>query len=310
MFERLAEFVNRHDELSVLINDPDIISNQEKWRSLMKEYSTVTPIAEKYNDYKNTKKAIDDALEMLGDNPDDDFRALLKEELSENKERLATIEEELKILLIPKDPNDDKNVIMEIRGGAGGDEAALFAGSLFRMYTKYAEKKGWKVELMNASENDLGGFKEVSFMISGYGAYSRLKYESGVHRVQRVPETESGGRIHTSTVTVAVLPEADEVDVQLDMNDVRIDVFRASGNGGQCVNTTDSAVRVTHIPTGIVVSCQDEKSQLKNKTKALKVLYARIYDMELKRHNEEIAGERKSQVGTGNRNERIRRTKK
>lgn len=306
MFERLAEFVNRHDELSVLINDPDIISNQEKWRSLMKEYSTVTPIAEKYNDYKNTKKAIDDALEMLGDNPDDDFRALLKEELSENKERLATIEEELKILLIPKDPNDDKNVIMEIRGGAGGDEAALFAGSLFRMYTKYAEKKGWKVELMNASENDLGGFKEVSFMISGYGAYSRLKYESGVHRVQRVPETESGGRIHTSTVTVAVLPEADEVDVQLDMNDVRIDVFRASGNGGQCVNTTDSAVRVTHIPTGIVVSCQDEKSQLKNKNKALKVLYARIYDMELKRHNEEIAGERKSQVGTGNRNERIR----
>ncbi len=306
MFERLVEFVNRHDELSVLINDPDIISNQEKWRSLMKEYSTVTPIAEKYNDYKNTKKAIDDALEMLGDNPDDDFRALLKEELSENKERLATIEEELKILLIPKDPNDDKNVIMEIRGGAGGDEAALFAGSLFRMYTKYAEKKGWKVELMNASENDLGGFKEVSFMISGYGAYSRLKYESGVHRVQRVPETESGGRIHTSTVTVAVLPEADEVDVQLDMNDVRIDVFRASGNGGQCVNTTDSAVRVTHIPTGIVVSCQDEKSQLKNKNKALKVLYARIYDMELKRHNEEIAGERKSQVGTGNRNERIR----
>ena len=306
MFERLVEFVNRHDELSVLINDPDIISNQEKWRSLMKEYSTVTPIAEKYNDYKNTKKAIDDALEMLGDNPDDDFRALLKEELSENKERLATIEEELKILLIPKDPNDDKNVIMEIRGGAGGDEAALFAGSLFRMYTKYAEKKGWKVELMNASENDLGGFKEVSFMISGYGAYSRLKYESGVHRVQRVPETESGGRIHTSTVTVAVLPEADEVDVQLDMNDVRIDVFRASGNGGQCVNTTDSAVRVTHIPTGIVVSCQDENSQLKNKNKALKVLYARIYDMELKRHNEEIAGERKSQVGTGNRNERIR----
>ncbi len=306
MFERLAEFVNRHEELSLLINDPDIISNQEKWRGLMKEYSAVTPIAEKYTEYKETQKAIDEALEMLGDNPEDDFKELLKEELAENKEKLEKIEEELKILLIPKDSNDDKNVIMEIRGGAGGDEAALFAGDLFRMYTKYAEKKGWKTELMSANESDLGGFKEVCFMISGQGAYSRLKYESGVHRVQRVPETESGGRIHTSTVTVAVLPEADEVDVNLDLNDVRIDVFRASGNGGQCVNTTDSAVRVTHIPTGIVVSYQDEKSQLKNKNKALKVLYARLYDMELKKHNEEIAGERKAQVGTGNRNERIR----
>ena len=243
---------------------------------------------------------------MLEEKPDEELKSLLKDELSENRERLAEIEEELKMLLIPKDPNDDKNVIMEIRGGAGGDEAALFAGSLFRMYNKYAERNGWKVELMSASESDLGGFKEVCFMITGRGAYSRLKYESGVHRVQRVPETESGGRIHTSTVTVAVLPEADEVDVQIDMNDVRIDVFRASGNGGQCVNTTDSAVRVTHIPTGIVVSCQDEKSQLKNKNKALKVLYARLYDMELKKHNEEIAGERKAQVGTGNRNERIR----
>ncbi len=306
MFERLAEFVNRHEELSLLINDPDIISDQEKWRGLMKEYSAVTPIAEKYKEYKETKNSIDEALEMLGEGLDDDFRELVKEELAESKTRLAEIEEELKILLIPKDPNDEKNVIMEIRGGAGGDEAALFAGDLFRMYTKYAEKKGWKAELMSASESDLGGFKEVCFMISGQGAYSRLKYESGVHRVQRVPETESGGRIHTSTVTVAVLPEADEVDVQLDLNDVRIDVFRASGNGGQCVNTTDSAVRVTHIPTGIVVSCQDEKSQLKNKNKALKVLYARLYDMELKKHNEEIAGERKAQVGTGNRNERIR----
>ena len=263
-------------------------------------------LQEKYNEYKMTKGAIDDALEMLDDSIDDEFRMLVKEELSENKEKLSKIENELKILLIPKDPNDDKNVIMEIRAGAGGDEAALFAGSLFRMYNKYAEKKGWKTELMNANESDLGGFKEVCFMISGQGAYSRFKYESGVHRVQRVPETESGGRIHTSTVTVAVLPEADEVDVNINMNDVRIDVFRASGNGGQCVNTTDSAVRVTHIPTGIVVSCQDEKSQLKNKNKALKVLYARIYDMELKKHNEEIAGERKAQVGTGNRNERIR----
>ena len=306
MFERLSEFVNRHEELSLLINDPDIIADQGKWRGLMKEYSDITPIAEKYTEYKNTQKNIEEAIEMLEEKPDEELKSLLKDELSENRERLAEIEEELKMLLIPKDPNDDKNVIMEIRGGAGGDKAALFAGSLFRMYNKYAERNGWKVELMSASESDLGGFKEVCFMITGRGAYSRLKYESGVHRVQRVPETESGGRIHTSTVTVAVLPEADEVDVQIDMNDVRIDVFRASGNGGQCVNTTDSAVRVTHIPTGIVVSCQDEKSQLKNKNKALKVLYARLYDMELKKHNEEIAGERKAQVGTGNRNERIR----
>ncbi len=306
MFERLAEFVNRYEELSALVSDPDIISNQEKWRSYMKEYNTVKPVADKYTEYKDTQKSIEEAVEMLEESKDEEFRALVKEELSDSRSRLAKIEEELKILLIPKDPNDDKNVIMEIRGGAGGDEAALFAGDLFRMYTKYAEKNGWKVELMSANESDLGGFKEVCFMISGQGAYSRLKFESGVHRVQRVPETESGGRIHTSTVTVAVLPEADEVDVHIDMNDVRVDVFRASGNGGQCVNTTDSAVRMTHIPTGIVVSCQDEKSQLKNKNKALKVLYARIYDMELKKHNAEIAGERKAQVGTGNRNERIR----
>ena len=306
MFDRLAEFINRHEELSSLINDPDIIADQTRWQALMKEYSTVTPIAEKYREYCDAKKAVEEAIEMLDDNPDEEFRELLKEELAENKTKLAETEQELKLMLIPKDPNDDKNVIMEIRGGAGGDEAALFAGDLFRMYTRYAEKHGWKTEFMSASENDLGGFKEVCFMITGQGAYSRLKYESGVHRVQRVPETESGGRIHTSTVTVAVLPEADEVDVDLNMNDVRIDVFRASGNGGQCVNTTDSAVRVTHIPTGIVVSCQDEKSQLKNKNKALKVLYARLYDMELAKHNAEIAGERKAQVGTGNRNERIR----
>ena len=306
MFDRLAEFINRHEELSSLINDPDIIADQTRWQALMKEYSTVTPIAEKYREYCDAKKAVEEAIEMLDDNPDEEFRELLKEELAENKTKLAETEHELKLMLIPKDPNDDKNVIMEIRGGAGGDEAALFAGDLFRMYTRYAEKHGWKTEFMSASESDLGGFKEVCFMITGQGAYSRLKYESGVHRVQRVPETESGGRIHTSTVTVAVFPEADEVDVDLNMNDVRIDVFRASGNGGQCVNTTDSAVRVTHIPTGIVVSCQDEKSQLKNKNKALKVLYARLYDMELAKHNAEIAGERKAQVGTGNRNERIR----
>ena len=306
MFDRLAEFINRHEELSSLINDPDIIADQTHWQALMKEYSTVTPIAEKYREYCDAKKAVEEAIEMLDDNPDEEFRELLKEELAENKTKLAETEQELKLMLIPKDPNDDKNVIMEIRGGAGGDEAALFAGDLFRMYTRYAEKHGWKTEFMSASESDLGGFKEVCFMITGQGAYSRLKFESGVHRVQRVPETESSGRIHTSTVTVAVLPEADEVDVDLNMNDVRIDVFRASGNGGQCVNTTDSAVRVTHIPTGIVVSCQDEKSQLKNKNKALKVLYARLYDMELAKHNAEIAGERKAQVGTGNRNERIR----
>ncbi len=306
MFDRLAEFINRHEELSSLINDPDIIADQTRWQALMKEYSTVTPIAEKYREYCDAKKAVEEAIEMLDDNPDEEFRELLKEELAENKTKLAETEQELRLMLIPKDPNDDKNVIMEIRGGAGGDEAALFAGDLFRMYTRYAEKHGWKTEFMSASESDLGGFKEVCFMITGQGAYSRLKYESGVHRVQRVPETESGGRIHTSTVTVAVLPEADEVDVDLNMNDVRIDVFRASGNGGQCVNTTDSAVRVTHIPTGIVVSCQDEKSQLKNKNKALKVLYARLYDMEIAKHNAEIAGERKAQVGTGNRNERIR----
>lgn len=306
MFDRLFEFVNRHEELSSLINDPEIIADQSKWQALMKEYSSVTPIADKYREYIEAKTSVNETVEMLNENMDDDFRALVKEELSENKEKLAATEKELRLMLIPKDPNDDKNVIMEIRGGAGGDEAALFAGDLFRMYTKYAEKQGWKSEFMNANENDLGGFKEVCFMISGHGAYSRLKYERGVHRVQRVPETESGGRIHTSTVTVAVLPEADEVDVDLNMNDVRIDVFRASGNGGQCVNTTDSAVRVTHIPTGIVVSCQDEKSQLKNKNKALKVLYARLFDLELEKHNAEIAGERKAQVGTGNRNERIR----
>ena len=294
MFDRLAEFINRHEELSSLINDPDIIADQTRWQALMKEYSTVTPIAEKYREYCDAKKAVEEAVEMLDDNPDEEFRELLKEELAENKTKLSETEQELKLMLIPKDPNDDKNVIMEIRGGAGGDEAALFAGDLFRMYTRYAEKHGWKTEFMSASESDLGGFKEVCFMITGQGAYSRLKYESGVHRVQRVPETESGGRIHTSTVTVAVLPEADEVDVDLNMNDVRIDVFRASGNGGQCVNTTDSAVRVTHIPTGIVVSCQDEKSQLKNKNKALKVLYARLYDMELAKHNAEIAGKRKT----------------
>lgn len=306
MLDRLQEIKSKYENLGESINDPDVIANQDEWRKLMKEYSDMTPIIEKYREYKKLSEEIEDALEMLKDKLDDDFREMVKEELSENKEKIEFVKNELTILLIPKDPNDDKNVIVEIRGGAGGDEAALFAGDLFRMYSRYAERQKWKVEIMNTNENDLGGFKEISFMIKGSGAYSRLKFESGVHRVQRIPATESGGRIHTSTVTVAVLPEAEEVDVNIDMNDVRVDVFRASGNGGQCVNTTDSAVRVTHIPTGIVVSCQNEKSQLKNKAQALKVLYARIYEMEQEKHNAEISAERKAQVGTGNRNERIR----
>lgn len=306
MFDRLKEIESKHEELSVRVNDPDVIANQEQWRKLMKDYSDMAPIVEKYKQYQSVSKAIEDALEMLNEKLEDDFKELVKEELSENKESLETIKEELKILLLPKDPNDEKNVIVEIRGGAGGDEAALFAGDLFRMYSRYAERRRWKTEIMNTNESDLGGFKEISFMIQGSGAYSRLKYESGVHRVQRIPSTESGGRIHTSTVTVAVLPEAEEVDVNLNMNDVRIDVFRSSGNGGQCVNTTDSAVRVTHIPTGMVVSCQNEKSQIKNKAQALKVLYARLYEMEQAKHDAEISADRKSQVGTGDRSERIR----
>lgn len=306
MFDRLAEIENKYEDLAEQINDPDIIADQTQWRKLMKEYSDMTPVMEKYREYKGAKAAIEESLLMLEEKLDDDFRELVKEELAENKEKLETLKKEITLLLIPKDPNDEKNVIVEIRGGAGGDEAALFAGDLFRMYARYAERRKWKIEIMNTSESDLGGFKEIAFMIKGQGAYSRLKYESGVHRVQRIPTTESGGRIHTSTVTVAVLPEAEEVDVHIDMNDVRVDVFRASGNGGQCVNTTDSAVRMTHIPTGIVVSCQNEKSQLKNKEQALKVLYARVYERERRAHDEAISADRRSQVGTGDRSERIR----
>ena len=306
MFDRLVEIEIKYGQLADQINDPDIIANQTEWRKLMKEYSDMTPIVEKYREYKVAKEGIEESLMMLEEKLDDDFRELVKEELSENKAKVETLKEEITILLLPKDPNDEKNVIMEIRGGVGGDEAALFAERLFRMYARYAERRKWRVEMMSFNESELGGFKEVSFMIKGQGAYSRLKYESGVHRVQRVPVTESGGRIHTSAATVAVLPEAEEVDVHIDMNDVRVDVFRASGNGGQCVNTTDSAVRMTHIPTGIVVSCQNEKSQLKNKEQALKVLYARVYEMERRAHDEAIASDRRAQVGSGDRSQRIR----
>lgn len=306
MFDQLEELVEKFNIINDQISQPEIIADQERWQRLMKEHSDLKDIVEKYQEYKGTLEAIDEALLMLEDNLDDDFRDLVKEELAENKKRVEPLQNELKLLLLPKDPNDEKNVIMEIRGGAGGDEAALFAAELYRMYNYYAETNRWKTELMSLNENGIGGFKEVIFMIKGQGAYSKLKYESGVHRVQRIPTTESGGRIHTSTVTVAVMPEAEELDVQLDMNDVRIDVCRASGNGGQCVNTTDSAVRALHIPTGLMVYCQDEKSQLKNKEKALKILRTRLYDLEQAKAHAEMAAEKKSLVGTGDRSERIR----
>ena len=306
MFDKLEDLVKRLQEVMKELSDPDIVNDQEKFRSLMKEQNDLTPIVEKYNEYKEAQQTIEESLEMLEEENDEEMREMLKDELSDAKAKVASCEDELKILLLPKDPNDDKNVIIEIRAGAGGDEAALFAAEIYRMYKSYAESRRWKTEFIDVNENGLGGFKEISFMITGRGAYSRLKYESGVHRVQRIPTTESGGRIHTSTVTVAIMPEAEEVDVQLDMNDCRFDVFRASGNGGQCVNTTDSAVRLTHIPTGIVISCQDEKSQLKNKDKAIKVLRARLYELELEKAHDAEAELRKSQIGTGDRAEKIR----
>lgn len=306
MLDKLMVLEDKYKELSEKVADPEIISDQPTWQKLMKENSELEPIVMKYREYRKVNETIAESKQILEEESDEDLRELAKMELSEAESQIAEIEDELKLLLVPKDPNDEKNVIVEIRGGAGGDEAALFAGDLFRMYSRYAERKGWKTSLMSSNETGVGGYKEVSFLIKGKGAYSRLKYESGVHRVQRIPTTESGGRIHTSTATVAVLPEVDDVEVQINPEDLRFDVFRASGNGGQCVNTTDSAVRLTHIPTGEVVSCQDEKSQLKNKEKALKVLKARLFDRALADQQKEISAERKSQVGTGDRSERIR----
>ena len=302
MFDKLDDILIRLEEVLNELNEPTVANDTVRFQKLMKEQSDLQPIADAYTEYKNCKQTVEDSLMMLEEETDEEMKEMLKEELSDAKKRIEELEHELKILLLPKDPNDDKNVIVEIRG----DEAALFASEIYRMYVKFAESQNWKTEMLSLNENGIGGFKEVTFMITGRGAYSKLKYESGVHRVQRVPETESGGRIHTSTITVAIMPEAEEIDFHLDMNDCKFDVFRASGNGGQCVNTTDSAVRLTHIPTGIVISCQDEKSQLKNKDKALKILRSRLYEMELEKRHDEEAEARRSQVGTGDRSEKIR----
>lgn len=307
MFDKLSLIEERYEELSQKVSDPSVIADSQNFAKLCKEQSDIAPIVEKYREYKQAKETIAEGEEILADaDMDKEMKELAEEEIKESKEKIESLSQELKILLLPKDPNDDKSVIVEIRGGAGGDEAALFAGDLFRMFTMYAEANRWKTEILSSNPTDIGGYKEISFSIEGQGAYSKLKFESGVHRVQRIPSTESGGRIHTSTVTVAVLPEVEEVEVNIDANDLRIDVFRAGGPGGQCVNTTDSAVRITHIPTGLVVSCQDEKSQHKNKDKAMKILRSRLYDLVQQEQHDKIASERKSQVGTGDRSERIR----
>ncbi len=306
MFDKLEDMLVRYEEIMNELNEPDVTNNQARFRKLMKDQSDLTPLVEAYTEYKKCKETVSDSLEMLEMESDEEMRELLKEELNDAKKRIEELENELKILLLPKDPNDDKNVIVEIRAGAGGDEAALFAAELYRMYVHYAEGRRWKVETMEVDDTGIGGMKSVNFMVTGSGAYSVLKYESGVHRVQRVPETESGGRIHTSTASVAVMPEAEEVDVQIDEKDIRIDVMRASGNGGQCVNTTDSAVRLTHYPTGIVVYSQTEKSQLQNKAKAFALLRAKLYDIEQQKAHDAEAELRKSQIGTGDRSEKIR----
>ena len=306
MFDKLEDIVLRLEEVLNQLQEPDVANDQNRFRKLMKEQAELTPIVEAYKEYKACKQNIEDSLELLNEESDEEMRELAKEELNESKARVEELENELKILLLPKDPNDDKNVIVEIRAGAGGDEAALFAAEIYRMYVHYAESRRWKVELVECEEIGIGGMKNVTFMIDGQGAYSVMKYESGVHRVQRVPETESGGRIHTSTITVAVMPEAEDVDVQIDEKDIRIDVMRASGNGGQCVNTTDSAVRLTHYPTGIVIYSQTEKSQLQNKEKAFALLRAKLYDLECQKQHDAEAEARKSQIGTGDRSEKIR----
>ena len=305
MFDKLDFITEKYDELARKVSDPEIINNQPVWQKHIKEMGEMEPIVKKYTEYKKAKTELADAKERL-EMGDDEMRELAKMEIGELEEKIETAEEELKVLLLPKDPNDEKNVILEIRAGTGGDEAALFGADLLRMYTRYAERNRWKTELMDMNETGIGGVKEAVMLIKGKGAYSRLKFESGAHRVQRVPETESSGRVHTSAATVAVLPEVDDVEIDLDPNDVRVDVYRASGNGRQCVNTTDSAVRLTHEPTGLVVTCQDEKSQIKNKEKAFKVLKSRLYDLEMQKQQDEIAGQRKSQVGSGDRSERIR----
>lgn len=306
MLQKLEEIQEKYKNIGRELSKAEVISNQKEFQKLMKQHNSLESVVLEYKKYKDTRKVVEDIKEIIKDEKDKEMKEMAEEELKKEEDKLLQLEENLKVLLLPKDPNDEKSVIVEIRGGAGGDEAALFAGDLFRMYSRYGETRGWKIDIMDSHESDLGGYKEIVFSIEGTGAYSKLKYESGVHRVQRIPTTESGGRIHTSTVTVAVLPEAKEVDVEIDLNEVRIDLFCSSGPGGQSVNTTKSAVRLTHEPTGIVVSCQDEKSQIKNKDKAMKVLRARLYKKAMEEEIAKVASERKSQVGTGDRSERIR----